>query len=363
MSLLLRQKLPDFPWDALAPYGEIARTHPQGAIDLSVGTPVDPTPEFIQQALRESANSPSYPVTMGTQELRTAIHQWAATTLGATGDFTVLPLIGSKEFVAWLPTFLESATVLYPRIAYPTYLVGALLAQAIPTDVDLDATTWPKADLAWVNSPSNPTGRVHSESELRAAIDWSRKNKSVLVSDECYLEFGDTQTPTSILRYTDGDNTNILGVYSLSKRSSMAGYRAAFIVGDPQLIARILEVRKHAGMMVSLPVQHAMVAALSDSQHVVEQRGRYNSRRARLVPALVSAGFTIDHSDAGLYIWATRNESSWDSVAWLAALGVLATPGIFYGQAGESHIRIALTATDQQIATAAERILAKVSAR
>ena len=363
MSLLLRQKLPDFPWDALAPYGEIARTHPQGAIDLSVGTPVDPTPEFIQQALRESANSPSYPVTMGTQELRTAIHQWAATTLGATGDFTVLPLIGSKEFVAWLPTFLESDTVLYPRIAYPTYLVGALLAQAIPTDVDIDATAWPKADLAWVNSPSNPTGRVHSESELRAAIDWSRKNKSVLVSDECYLEFGDTQTPTSILRYTDGDNTNILGVYSLSKRSSMAGYRAAFIVGDPQLIARILEVRKHAGMMVSLPVQQAMVAALSDSKHVVEQRGRYNSRRARLVPALVSAGFTIDHSDAGLYIWATRNESSWDSVAWLAALGILATPGIFYGQAGENHIRIALTATDQQIATAAERILAKVSVR
>ena len=363
MSLLLRQKLPDFPWDALAPYGEIARTHPQGAIDLSVGTPVDPTPEFIQQALRESANSPSYPVTMGTQELRTAIHQWAATTLGATGDFTVLPLIGSKEFVAWLPTFLESDTVLYPRIAYPTYLVGALLAQAIPTDVDIDATAWPKADLAWVNSPSNPTGRVHSESELRAAIDWSRKNKSVLVSDECYLEFGDSQTPTSILRYTDGDNTNILGVYSLSKRSSMAGYRAAFIVGDPQLIARILEVRKHAGMMVSLPVQQAMVAALSDSKHVVEQRGRYNSRRARLVPALVSAGFTIDHSDAGLYIWATRSESSWDSVAWLAALGILATPGIFYGQAGENHIRIALTATDQQIATAAERILAKVSAR
>jgi succinyldiaminopimelate transaminase len=363
MSLLLRQKLPDFPWDALAPYGEIARAHPQGAIDLSVGTPVDPTPEFIQHALRESANSPSYPVTMGTQELRTAIHLWAATTLGATGDFTVLPLIGSKEFVAWLPTFLESATVLYPRIAYPTYLVGALLAQAKPTDVDIDAAAWPKADLAWVNSPSNPTGRVHSESELRAAIDWSRKNKSVLVSDECYLEFGDTQTPTSILRYTDGDNTNILGVYSLSKRSSMAGYRAAFIVGDPQLIARILEVRKHAGMMVSLPVQHAMVAALSDSQHVVEQRGRYNSRRARLVPALVSAGFTIDHSDAGLYIWATRSESSWDSVAWLAALGILATPGIFYGQAGENHIRIALTATDQQIATAAERILAKVSAR
>ena len=363
MSPLLRQKLPDFPWDALAPYGEIARKHPDGAIDLSVGTPVDPTPEFIQVALRDAANSPGYPVTIGTQELRNAIHQWAVNAVGATGDFAVLPLIGSKEFVAWLPTFLESATVLYPQVAYPTYLVGSLLAQAKPTPVTIDATTWPAADLAWVNSPSNPTGRVHSESELRAAIDWARANKSVVVSDECYLEFGDTKTPTSILRYTDGDNTNILAVFSLSKRSSMAGYRAAFVVGDPQLIARILEVRKHAGMMVSLPVQNAMVAALSDSSHVAEQRARYNARRARLAPALIAAGFTIDHSEAGLYIWATRDESSWDSIAWLAAIGILATPGIFYGDAGKQHIRIAMTATDEQIATAAARIAAKVSAQ
>jgi len=363
MSPLLRQKLPDFPWDALAPYGEIARKHPDGAIDLSVGTPVDTTPEFIQVALRDAANSPGYPVTIGTQELRNTIHQWAVNTVGATGDFAVLPLIGSKEFVAWLPTFLESATVLYPQVAYPTYLVGSLLAQAKPTPVTIDATAWPVADLAWVNSPSNPTGRVHSESELRAAIDWARANKSVVVSDECYLEFGDTKTPTSILRYTDGDNTNILAVFSLSKRSSMAGYRAAFVVGDPQLIARILEVRKHAGMMVSLPVQNAMVAALSDSSHVAEQRARYNARRARLAPALIAAGFTIDHSEAGLYIWATRDESSWDSIAWLAAIGILATPGIFYGEAAKQHIRIAMTATDEQIDTAAARIVAKVSAQ
>jgi succinyldiaminopimelate transaminase len=362
MSLLLRQKLPDFPWDALAPFGEIARKHPDGAIDLSVGTPVDPTPEFIQKALREAANSPSYPLTMGTPELRSAIHDWAVTTLGATGEFAVLPVIGSKEFVAWLPTFLQSGSVLYPKIAYPTYLVGALLAKAQATEVEIDATTWPGADLAWVNSPSNPTGRVHSEAELRAAIAWSRKSRSVLVSDECYLEFGDSKTPTSILRYTDGDNTNILAVHSLSKRSSLAGYRAAFIVGDPELVARILEVRKHAGMMVSLPVQKAMIAALSDSTHVVEQRARYNARRARLAPALISAGFTIEDSEAGLYLWATRSESAWDSVASLADLGILTTPGIFYGDAGKNHIRIALTATDQQIATAADRILARVGA-
>lgn len=358
----MRQKLPDFPWDALAPYGAIARTHPEGAIDLSVGTPVDTTPEFIQSAFRDASNSPSYPVTVGTPELRDAITAWARKTLGVIGDFGVLPLIGSKEFVAWLPTFIEAQSVVYPDVAYPTYLVGALLAEADATAVNLDASQWPVADMAWVNSPSNPTGRVHSEAEFRSAIAWSRHNKSVLVSDECYLEFGDSVQPTSILQYTDGDNSNILGVYSLSKRSSMAGYRAAFIVGDPQLIAKILEVRKHAGMMVPLPVQKAMVAALSDDKHVAEQRGRYNVRRATLVPALIAAGFTIDNSEAGLYIWASRNENCWESVAWLSGLGIIATPGIFYGELGSRHIRIAMTATDAQISDAARRIHAKVGA-
>jgi len=352
----LRQKLPDFPWDALAPYAEVARKFPQGAIDLSVGTPVDSTPEFIQEAFRSASNSPSYPVTVGTQELQSAIRTWAEKTLGASGDFGVLPLIGSKEFVAWLPTFLEAQNVLYPEIAYPTYLVGSLLAQAEATAVAIDAATWPKADMAWVNSPSNPTGRVHSESEYRAALDWSRKSGATLVSDECYLEFGDNQTPTSILNYTDGDNKNVLAVFSLSKRSSMAGYRAAFVIGDPLLIAKILEVRKHAGMMVSLPVQKAMIAALSDSSHVADQRNRYNARRATLKTALMNAGFEIHDSAAGLYIWATRKESAWDSVSWLADIGIIATPGIFYGENGAQFIRVAMTATDEQISEAADRI-------
>jgi succinyldiaminopimelate transaminase len=358
----LRQKLPDFPWDALAPYGAIAKQHPEGAIDLSVGTPVDPTPEFIQEAFRKASNSPSYPVTVGTPELREAITAWAKKYLGASGDFGVLPLIGSKEFVAWLPTFIEAQSVLYPDVAYPTYLVGSLLAQADATPVSLDAASWPEAEMAWVNSPSNPTGRVHSEEEFKAAIEWSRKHKSVVVSDECYLEFGDSKKPTSILNYTGGDNTNILAVHSLSKRSSMAGFRAAFIVGDPALIARILEVRKHAGMMVPLPVQIAMIAALSDEDHVAKQRALYNARRATLIPALRAAGFTIESSEAGLYIWATRNENCWDSVSWLAELGIIATPGVFYGELGASHIRIAMTATDAQISQAAARIMKKMGA-
>ena len=282
----MREKLPDFPWDALAPYSEIARQHPDGAIDLSQGTPVDATPQIIQSALKESSDSPRYPVTAGTKELQNAIRNWAINHLGASGDFDVLPVIGSKELVAWLPTLLQSQKVIYPEIAYPTYLVGALLAQSEPIAVGINAADWPNADFAWVNTPSNPTGRVHSESELRATINWARKQGATLVCDECYIDFGDTATPTSLLKYTDGDNSNILVVHSLSKRSSMAGYRGAFLIGDAKLISQIREVRKHAGMMVPLPIQNAMVAALSDETHVIEQRNRYNARRAALSPAL-----------------------------------------------------------------------------
>ena len=352
----MRAQLPDFPWDALAPYGDKARSHPKGIIDLSQGTPVDPTPEFIQKVFREASNSPSYPVTAGTPELRAAIKKWAIERLGASGDFDVLPLIGSKELVAWLPTILESTKVLIPEIAYPTYHVGAILAGAESTPVAIDAKDWPHADLAWLNSPSNPTGRVHSVEEIRDCIQWSRANNSILISDECYLEFDQSAKSYSVMSQTGGDNTNILAVHSLSKRSSMAGYRAAFMIGDSVLIAKIREIRKHGGMMVPLPVQKAMTVALSDDQHVSEQRARYNARKDLLRPALEAAGFTVEFSNSGLYLWCTRGEDAWTSVGWLAERGVLATPGSFYGALGSHHIRVAMTATDAQIADAAARI-------
>lgn len=354
-------KLPDFPWDALAPYGDKARKYPNGIIDLSVGTPVDPVPKFIQEALSNSTNTPGYPLTIGNPELREAMRDWAVKTLGASGEFDVLPTIGSKELVAWLPTLLESKSVIYPRIAYPTYLVGALIAKADPIEVDIDAKSWPNADLAWINSPSNPTGRIHSESELKEVIAYSKKSGAVIASDECYLNFPATEKiPTSILKIANGDNKNLLAVHSMSKRSNLAGYRAALIVGDKELIAKIREIRKHAGMMVPQPIQRALTAALKDEGHVIEQAGRYLNRRKVLQPALEKAGFKIEFSDAGLYIWCTRSENSWDSVSWLAELGILATPGSFYGAAGENNIRVALTSSDQKIAEAAERIIAAV---
>ena len=195
------------------------------------------------------------------------MRNWATNVLGASGDFDVLPTIGSKELVAWLPTFLEAKTVLYPKIAYPTYLVGALIAKAQATEVDIDPKDWPTADLAWINSPSNPTGRVHSEAELLEVISFSRKTGTVIASDECYLHMpASDKKPVSILKIANGDNKNLLAVHSMSKRSNLAGYRAALLVGDSKLIAKVREIRKHAGMMVPQPIQRALTTALMDEE-------------------------------------------------------------------------------------------------
>jgi succinyldiaminopimelate transaminase len=336
----------------LAPYGEKAKKYPGGFIDLSQGTPVDPTPTFIQEALTKASNSPSYPLTAGSSQLKDAIRAWATLNLGATGEFDVLPVIGSKEFVALLPTFLQSKTVLYPKIAYPTYLVGALMALAKAIPVEIDAKSWPTADLAWINSPSNPTGQVQSDSEILATINWARNNGSVIASDECYLSF--SKEAKSILSLTGGNNEGVLAVHSLSKRSNLAGYRAAFVIGDSKLIDQIRQIRKHAGLIVPLPVQQAMIAALSDNNHAIEQAERYEKRRIKLITALSKAGFTIELSQAGLYIWCSKNEDCYKTVDWFANLGVLVTPGSFYGS--EKFIRIALTATDESIDLVVERI-------
>lgn len=351
-------RLPDFPWDALAPYAARARSYPGGGIDLSQGTPVDPTPNFIQAELAASANSPSYPVTAGTADLQSAIRNYAQSNLKAAGSLGVLPTIGSKEMVALLPFLLQARRILIPKIAYPTYRVGGILNGAEVIEVDIDPATWPSegVDLVWINSPSNPTGRVHSRDEIGAIIDWSRKHGIVIASDECYLPFPDQDQGVSILEVAAGDNQGLLALHSLSKRSNLAGYRAAFVVGDEILVKRLLEIRKHIGMMVPLPVQRAMSVALADEEHVKTQAERYRARRTIMADALHRAGFEIQDSRAGLYIWCSRGERDWDCVDWFAEQGIVVTPGSFYGEAGAQHVRIALTALDSQITEAGERI-------
>jgi succinyldiaminopimelate transaminase len=358
------RSLPDFPWDSLVPYAATARAVDGGAVDLSVGTPVDPTPPLVREALAAASDAHAYPLTAGSPALRSALASWFVERCGAPAEVGVLPTIGSKELVAWLPTLLglgPADTVVIPELAYPTYDVGARLAGATVLRTDSTAAVGPApVSLVWVNSPSNPTGRVLPATHLAKVVTWARERGAVVVSDECYLELGWEAEPVSVLdpAVNGGSLDGILAVHSLSKRSNLAGYRAGYVGGDPALIARLLEIRKHAGMIVPAPVQAAMIAALSDSAHVVEQRERYAVRRVRLRSALEAAGFTVEHSEAGLYLWVTRGEDCWETVSWLAARGILVAPGEFYGPAGGKHVRVALTATDERVAAAVERLSA-----
>lgn len=362
--------LPDYPWDQMVPYATRARAHVGGIVDLSIGSPADPTPDVVRAALAAATDAHAYPQTAGTPELATAITHWYARRRGVPGltNAQVLPTIGSKELVALMPFMLglgEGDTIVHPLAAYPTYAIGAAMAGADSLASD-DPECWPETTrLIWLNSPGNPDGRVLSIPELRASVARARKLGALIVNDECYAELGwdapwDRERVPSILdpAVTDGDTEGIVAIYSLSKQSNMAGYRAAFAAGDADVLARLLTVRKHAGLMLPAPLQAAMIAALGDAEHVAAQKEIYRARRAVLLPALLDAGFRIDHSEAGLYLWATEGRPAWDSIDWLASRGILAGPGPFYGEHFTEHVRFSLTATDERVAAGAARLRA-----
>ncbi|GAA2901170.1 succinyldiaminopimelate transaminase [Microbacterium esteraromaticum] len=360
--------LADYPWDAVVPYRERASQHPDGLVDLSIGSPVDPTPEVIRRALAEATDAHAYPQTVGTVDVRRAIVDWYARRRGVPDltDANVMPTIGSKELVALLPLLLgigPGDIVVHPRVAYPTYAVGAAVVGAAAVAAD-DPAEWPEgAKLIWINTPGNPDGRTWNVEELSAAVRRARELGAVLASDECYAELGwdgpwRTESIPSVLdpRVTDGSRANLLSVYSLSKQSNLAGYRAAFIAGCSKLIAEVLAARKHLGLMPPAPVQHAMAVALRDDEHVETQKRLYRERREVLLPALVAAGFRIDGSEAGLYLWATEGRDAWESMDRLASLGILAGPGHFYGDHSGRHVRLSLTAPLERVQQAAARL-------
>ena len=356
-------RLPDFPWDKLDRWRRVAADYPDGLVDLSMGTPVDVTPEAVQQALAAAADASGYPTTAGTPQLRAAATAWLERRCGVSVDpEDVLPVIGSKELISGLPTLLglgPGDTVVIPELAYPTYEVGARLAGCRVEFSDSVLASGPAAPAAiWVNSPANPTGRILPAEHLRKVVEWARERGTLVLSDECYLEYGWDATPVSVLHPSvcGSSDEAILAFHSLSKRSNMAGYRAAFVTGDATVVSELLAVRKNLGLMVPAPIQAAMTAALGDDGHVVEQKERYRRRREQLGRAFQRTGFGIDHSEGSLYLWASRGEPCWRSVARLAEHGILVAPGDFYGASGIEHIRIAFTATDEQIAAAAARL-------
>jgi succinyldiaminopimelate transaminase len=323
----------------------------------------------LREALAAAGDAPGYPTALGTADLRTAAAGWLSRRLGVQladplgADPSVIPTVGSKELVALLPTLLGltgRGAVVLPEVAYPTYEVGAVLAGLTVHRTDEVPDGADGVVLVWLNSPGNPHGRVLTDDQLRAWVAWGRAHGVPVVADECYVELGWEVTPRSVLHpaVAGEDHSGLLAVHSLSKQSTAAGYRAGLLSGDPALVRRVWEVRRHLGLLVPTPVQAAMAAALSDDAHVEAQRERYRARRERLAAAVRAAGCRIDHSEAGLYLWVTRDEDCWATIDWLAGLGIVAAPGTFYGPAGARHVRMALTATDERVDAAVERLTA-----
>jgi succinyldiaminopimelate transaminase len=359
-------RLPEYPWQKLKPYQAIAEKHAKGMVDLSVGSPVDATPQVIQDAIRDATNAPGYPSTAGSLEFRTAVAEWFGRRRGVelTSD-QVMPTIGSKEFISFLPLMLglgKGDVVVQPSVAYTAYVVGAALCGAEIISED-DPAKWPEnTKLIWINSPGNPDGRVLDVDQMKACVKRARELGAVLASDECYAELGwgrwaEERIP-SVLdpRVCDGSYENLLAVYSLSKQSNLAGYRAAFVAGPENLIKPIVNIRMHSGLMMPAPVQKAVIAALGDEEHVALEREIYRKRREVLLEAVKAYGFEIADSEAGLYLWATLGEDCWATVTKMAELGILVVPGEFYQAQGSKYVRFSITASDEKVAEGAARL-------
>ena len=347
-----------------------------GLVDCSIGTPWDAPPDAVLQAMAHSGTERGYPTSPGSADYRWAAAGWLRRRFGVDIDPAkgLAACVGTKEFVATTAQFLrlrtpDRDTVLYPAVSYPTYAMGATLAGARAVAVPelsgggpdlaaIDPSDAARALLLWVNSPSNPTGML---TDLDAAARWGRAHGVPVFSDECYAEFTWDGPPRTVLATgTDG----VVAVHSLSKRSNLAGVRAGFYAGDPDLVGYLLDVRRHAGLMVPGPVQAGAVVAFDDDAHVDAQRERYRSRLAYLAGVLTDAGLPVDPPAGGFYLWVPVPDGHGDAWALCDRLadtaGLLVSPGELYGEAstGVQHVRVAVVQPMDRLELVAERLAA-----
>lgn len=359
---------PPYPYDRLDAYQKMAATHDGGIVDLSIGTPCDPPPQAVIDALAGSGSERGYPASIGTEALRRSIARWMGRRFSVDVPLSrIAACIGTKEFVATTPQYMKLRrpnrdTVIYPAVAYPTYEMGAILAGLRPLAVPMNAEGHmdfasisqediDRALMLWVNSPSNPTGGLD---DLKYAANWGRKHNIPVFSDECYTEFTWATSSQSILQHgLDG----VIAVHSLSKRSNLAGVRVGFYAGDAEIVEYLKEVRKHAGFMVPGPAQAAGVAALDDDEHVTVQRDRYRTRLEFMATTLSKwSGIDIGMPDGGFYLWFDA-EDAWDFTERLAREGgALVSPGDFYGTGGSRYVRVAVVQPDAKLRLVAERL-------
>jgi succinyldiaminopimelate transaminase len=364
-----------YPYDRLGELKARCEQHVGGMVDCSIGTPCDPTPEFVLAAMSTSPTTRGYPMSIGSVAYRAAASALLSRRFGVEiGSDALAACVGTKEFVASLAHYLALRdptrdTVLYPAIAYPTYAMSAQLAglRAVPVPVrdgrlaleELDDDTASRSLVLWANSPSNPTGRLD---DLSAAAGFGRRHGVVVCSDECYAEFTwHASFPTVLQSGHDG----VLAVHSVSKRSNLAGGRAGFYAGDPELVAYLRLVRQHAGLIVPGPIQDAAAAAWGDDEHVERQRDRYRQRLARMRAVLLDAGYSVEDPEGSFYLWVSRDgvDDGWAIAAELAAAaGLLVSPGELFGPGGSGFVRVAMVQPDDRLELACERLARAVVA-
>ncbi len=359
---------PPYPYERLEGLKTLAATHEGGAIDCSIGTPIDAPPDFVVAELARATGARGYPPSAGTPQYREAVATWLARRFGVEVSVSqVAACVGTKEFVASLASYLhlrrpDRDTVLYPAISYPTYAMGATLAGLRAVGVSMragvldlgsiDRSDADRALVLWSNSPSNPTGRLD---DLGRAAAWGRDHDVLVASDECYADFTWSDRPRTILSH---GLENVLALHSISKRSNLAGVRAGFYAGDEHVVAYLRLVRQHAGLMVPAPVQSAVALAYGDDAHVEVQRQTYSRRLEFMGDALRAAGVDCPAPEGAFYLWCSRvGMDGWELAAWLASVsGLIVSPGDLYGPPGAAFVRIAMVQPDERLELAASRL-------
>jgi succinyldiaminopimelate transaminase len=326
-------------------------------VDLGAGEPREETPEFIRRALADAIEPLSaYPLADGLPELRAAIAAWIARRFGAELDpeTEVVPTLGSKEAIFHLADILDGELVAVPSPAYPVYERGAVFAGKgvleLPLRADngflpdlgaVDAATWSRVAVLWLNYPNNPTAATAPLALYEEAAALARRHGFVVASDEAYSEiwFGD-EPPVSALQVAD--RTNVIALNTLSKRSAMPGYRSGLAAGDPEVVAALKKYRPNAGVAIPDFVQRASVAAWGDEAHVEAMREIYRVKRDAMLPALEARGLRHAGGDATFFLWLDAGPDAEALAAEWLQRGVIVAPGSFFGPAGEGFLRLAL---------------------
>jgi acetylornithine aminotransferase len=338
--------------------------------DFGMGDPREPTDARIRRALAEALESTSgYPAAVGLPELRTAISAWCERRFGVALDpeREVIPTYGSKEAIFTFALAVvddrgSKDVVLVPEPGYPVYERGALFARArvetfpllaengfLP---DLESLDWERAAILWLNYPNNPTGAVAPLEFYDRVAELAARHDVLVCSDEAYTELWFDEPPASTLQASDRRNMVVFN--TLSKRSSMTGYRSGFVAADASIIAALRKFRPTVGTAPQAFVQRASIVAWSDEEHVERNRALYARKRALIVGVLERMGLRLAGSAATMYLWveAPPGETSEAFAERLLAAGVVVTPGSYFGPAGEGYARFALVPTEEECAAA-----------